>query len=156
MAKLDNLIAQLQEQIDNFDKESEKHKKLYRRLRYSVFLLAAASTFLASLSLPFPDLTKPLNLTIVFVSAAVGVFSSIEGLRKPAELWIHERGIYYALKDLLREVQYYDSNGFSDEQLDRYFSRMQAILGASVEKWGQQVQPDLPPKSATNTVNPQV
>jgi len=140
MTKADNLISELQKRIDSFDKESHRHKRLYRRLRYPVFLLAAASTVLASAALTFPEFQSALNLAIVFVTAAIGVFSSVEGLRKPAELWIHERSTYYALRDLAREVEYYASEGIPDDRLEKYFFRMQAILGASIEKWSQQVQ----------------
>ncbi|MFB3897302.1 MAG: DUF4231 domain-containing protein [bacterium] len=146
MSKIDQLRSELQHQIERLDKESKKHKRLYRQLRYSVFILAAASTVLASTALTFPDFQALLNLIIVFITAIVGVITSIEGLRKPAELWIHERNIYYALKDLLREVEYYSFEEPSCKITDKYFSRMQTILGSSIEEWKQQVQTDKTPE----------
>jgi len=142
MSKLEQLKAGLIDQVAHFEKESKDHKNLHRRLRCLVFGMAAISTVLGSIALSFPKLQKPMNLAIVLVSASGGVITSYEGLRKPAELWIHERTTYYALKDLAREVEYYISGGAPDTKvIDGYFERFQATLGSSGEKWIRQIQP---------------
>src|SRR2546423_12364244 len=106
MSKRDYLLAQLDEEIERFDRDSTTHKKMYRAMRYAVFTLTAVSTGLASLAVAFPQSQSTISLVIVFVSAAAGVVSSVEGLRKPAELWIHERTTHYALKDLKRDLEF--------------------------------------------------
>ncbi len=139
MGKREYLLNQLEQKIKGFRDDSAEHKALYRNLRYMVFVLTAISTLLAGLALKFPELGSSINVAIVFVSAAVGVVTSIEGLRKPAELWIHERTTYYALMDLKREVEFALDTDSSPEMLERYFLRMQEILGASGEKWTRSI-----------------
>ncbi|UCV04935.1 DUF4231 domain-containing protein [Dechloromonas denitrificans] len=139
MGKREYLQNQLEQKIKGFRDDSAQHKALYRNLRYLVFVLTAISTLLAGLALKFPELGSSINVAIVFVSATVGVVTSIEGLRKPAELWIHERTTYYALMDLKREVEFELDTNSSPEMLGRYFFRMQEILGASGEKWTRSI-----------------
>ena len=141
MKKLDKLREELLAQIEGFKVESNKHKHMYRSLRYAVFVLAAASAILGSIALTFPASQQGANLAIVAITSLVGVLTSIEGLRKPAELWIHERTTYYALKDLSRELEYRAAQSISESDVDEMFQRMQSILGASNEKWSRQVQP---------------
>lgn len=139
MSKLEFLRAQLDEHIDNFDVESRKHKQLYRGLRYTVFTLTAASAVLASLALTTVASDRWINLLIVILSATIGVLTSIEGIRKPSELWIHERNTHYALKDLKRELEYTAAESLSSAIVDDFFARLQAILGAAGEKWNRQI-----------------
>jgi hypothetical protein len=139
MDKRAYLLDQLQQKIDQFHDDSRDHKLLYRRLRYAVFVLTSISTLLAGLALKFPDAGQAISVSIVFVSAAVGVITSIEGLRKPSELWIHERTIFYALMDLKREAEYSLDEECAPDQVTPYFTRMQQLLGASAEKWNRQI-----------------
>lgn len=150
MNKRKYLVDQLDVKIVNFKEASASHKSLYRRLRYGVFFLTAFSAFLAGAAIKCPELNSTISLAIVFVSAAVGAVMSIEGLRKPAELWIHERTSYYALTDLKREVEFKTDDNSPPELLEMYFFKMQEILGASGEKWsrfhnGTQLRPDAQP-----------
>ncbi|HOI51918.1 MAG TPA: hypothetical protein PLN02_06035, partial [Azonexus sp.] len=61
------------------------------------------------------------------------------GLRKPAELWIHERMTYYALMDLQREAAFVLDEASPPELVEKYFFRLQEILGASNDKWNRQI-----------------
>jgi hypothetical protein len=140
MAKETKLIEELNKLITTFKDESVKHKKMYRSLRYTSFILTGVATILASTALIFEDMQVALNITIVLVTSVTGVLASIEGLRKPAELWINERNIQYALTDLLREIEYETDNTGSLENPDVYFDRMQQILGTSKEKWSEIVR----------------
>lgn len=139
MDKRKYLLDQLAEKTVGFKADSEKHKRLYRRLRYSVFLLTSLSALLAGLSLKFPESSAMINVLILLFSAAIGVLTSIEGLRKPSELWIHERTTFYTLMDLKREVEFEVDNDTPPEVIERYFFRMQDILGASNEKWNRNI-----------------
>lgn len=118
-----------------FDDESKKHKKLFRRTRYVVFALTACSSALAGLALAFPAIQTGTTIAVIITTAAIGVATSFEGLRKPQELWIRERTTHYALEDLKREMCYHADPALADVQL----ARLQTILGGSREKWSQDV-----------------
>jgi len=139
MSKEDNLKEELQNQISNFDRESRKHKDLFRLLRYTTLVLTGSATVLASVALTYADIQSWLNMIIVVVTASAGVITSIEGLRKPAELWIHERNVLYELKDLQREINYQAAATGTIQDTDNYFQQLQQILGSSKEKWTKQV-----------------
>jgi hypothetical protein len=140
-SKEETLRAELKTQIARFKKESDKHKGIYRTLRYTTFGLTGAATLLASAALYFTASQEWLNLAVVLATALAGVATSIEGLRKPSELWIHERNIYYALKDLERDMNYVASapDGLDVKAVDGYFNRVQQILTSSTEDWSSTV-----------------
>ena len=139
MSKEENLKKEVEKQISIFDGESKIHKKLYRILRYTVYILTGAATILSSLALTVTEFQTWLNMAIVIVTASAGVVTSIEGLRKPAELWIHERNVYNQLKDLQRKLDYVAGTNGTIEDIDNYFDQLQQILGSSQEKWTKQV-----------------
>jgi Protein of unknown function (DUF4231) len=125
---LDNLIKQ-------FQNESNKHKSLYRNLRYLAFTFTGCSTIMSSLALTFKEAGPWLNIGVVLATVSVGVITSIEGIRKPSELWIQERNVFHALEDLRRELEFKAKENPDKLNLDDWFSRMQSILTASTEKW---------------------
>lgn len=142
MSKHNQLMAELDVQIKRLDDESSKHKNMYRVFRYLVFALTASSTALASLSLSFQEMQMAFSLSIVVITATVGVVTSIEGLRKPGELWVHERATYYNLKDIKRELEFRTADDDNPVSVDEFFDRMQAVLGAAGEKWRRQIVSD--------------
>ena len=95
----------------------------------------------ASAALSFKGQQEWLNLAVVFATAIAGIATSIEGLRKPSELWIHERNIFYALTDLEREMNYEASESGGLKNADDYFNRLQYILTTSTENWSRKVKP---------------
>lgn len=154
MGKHEVLMTELEGTIKHFNQESTSHKKMFRGFRYTVFILTAGSTALASLNLSVPNLQGILpgefadseeiigtmiNLAIVLVTAAVAVVTAIEGLRKPAELWIHERTIYYSLLDIKRELLFRTADGEKDISVNDLFEKMQAVLGSAGEKWSRNI-----------------
>jgi hypothetical protein len=141
MKKIEVLKEHLDEQIKWFDDESTKHKRMHRWMRYTAFFLTACSTGLASAALAYPGTKPQLMLAIIAISAIAGIAAAVEGLRKPAELWIHERTTHYALKDLKLLLDYKCSDTVDDAVVDDCFERLQGLLGASSEKWNRQVQP---------------
>lgn len=141
MSRTDFLRAEVTSQLVHFDNESRKHKNLYRWLRYAVFFLTGISTLLAGAAISFKEYQTTLNLLVVMATATVGAITSVEGLRKPAELWILERNVYYALKDLQREIEYATSITNSTVDVEKYFERLQQILISSTEKWARHVAP---------------
>lgn len=132
---------ELERLVERFRRESEKHKRLYRRLRYLIFCLTGCATVLSSLALTFKDAQPWLNIGVVLASVAVSVVTSIEGMRKPSELWILERNLFHGLSDLKREMDVKIGETSAALDLDRCFDRMQLILSQSTEKWTRQFQP---------------
>jgi hypothetical protein len=97
---LQHLSKGLEDLIEHFRNESERHKRVYRKLRYVAFAFTGCSTVMSSLALNFKDAQPWLNIGVVLATVAVGVATSIEGLQKPSELWIQERNVFHALQDL--------------------------------------------------------
>ena len=139
MTKQEFLAAELTKHIAHFNSDSTRHKIMYRGLRYVAFIFSATSTILAGIALAYPELQTGLNISILFASAAIGVASSIEGLRRPQELWVHERSVLYELRDVERDLQYRSQDEVSALQIDELYGRMQSILQSSREKWRQSV-----------------
>lgn len=125
-----------------FGGDSHDHKRLHRKLRYAALILTASSAVLAGLALAEGPAKKLIGaLTLVF-TAASGAVASIESLRKPAELWIHERTIFYSLEDLKREFAIELYGRRREDTLEKVFEQMQAVLGASADKWSRQIVGD--------------
>lgn len=139
MSKQDFLACALEKNIKHFDDESTRHKNLYRMLRYIAFTFSAGSTILAGIALAFSDYQTNLNVAILLTSAAIGVASSIEGLRRPHELWVHERSVLYDLRDVERDLEYHSKDPSRPVPVDELYARMQAILQASRDRWRQNV-----------------
>ena len=137
MSKEDKLKGYLKELISTFRQDSRRHKKLHRSLRVTAFLLTGLATVFSSMALTFAQFQNWLNILIVIVTAAASFITAYEGLRKPAELWIHERLLLHQLHDLLRKVDY--EAGEIEENIDEDFNELQKILAGSQQKWAQLV-----------------
>ncbi len=140
MSKQEFLAAELAKNIKHFDGDSTRHKNMYRLLRYIAFTFSAGSTILAGIALAFPHHQTNLNIAILFSSAAIGVASSIEGLRRPHELWVHERSVLYDLRDVERDLAYHAQDLSVPVPVDELYARTQAILQASRDRWRQNVE----------------
>jgi hypothetical protein len=138
MAALEFLREELKCNAERFDTDSKNHKRMYRRLRGATIGVTACSSVLAAVGVAKPELQPWINLAIVFFTAAVGVMAALEAMRKPSELWIHERTTYYGLKDLGRELEFRTRVG-EKTAIRETFERMQALLGASSEKWNREL-----------------
>jgi hypothetical protein len=101
----------------------------------------AVSTALAGVAAAFSEWGKVLNLLIVGTTTVAGVLTSLEAMRKPAELWILERGTYHTLKDLKEELDFQSAEGDRSLDLDDYFKRMRSIISAAEQKWHLQAKP---------------
>jgi hypothetical protein len=139
-SKYERLLTEVRTEIDRFDVESTKHKKLYRRLRYSILGLTGAATALGSVKLILPQADNWAGFLIVLVTVAAGACTAVDGIRKPAELWMIERNIFHTLNDLRRELEFHGSDGSDEEHLDKYFARLQDILYSSSQKWSKNIK----------------
>lgn len=139
METLEFFKKELDNQIKIFDDESTKHKKLYRRIRYFIFGFTGLSTLLAGIAIGSENIQQYLNIGVVVLTAGIGIASSIEGLRKPSELWIMERNQYHALKDLKRSFEFDLANNINDVNVKDYFDRMQILLSSVGKKWNKNI-----------------
>ena len=138
MSKETYFVELLSQKIQKFDDESNKHKDRHRQYRYGVFALAAITSVLSGAALGFSNLQTELNFAIVIIGAVTGVLTSIEGLRRPHDLWIMERNVHYSLLDLKEEYEF-KKRGDQPVNIDLYFERLQLILNASKQKWTKKV-----------------
>jgi hypothetical protein len=139
-SKEEFLRTELKERKEWFETQSNRHKRIYRTLRYIVFGLTGLSTVLAGAALSFKSQQECFNIAVVLASAIAGVVTSIEGIRKALELWIHERNILYELKDLERDINYEASETGALKDVDTYFKRLQGVLTRSAEDWSRKVK----------------
>jgi len=138
MKGIDFLNKELDIHIERFDKESKRHKKMYRKTKYIIFTFTALSTVLAGIAVGSEQLQYYLNICIVITTATIGIANSFDGLRKPGELWTLERNMYYSLKDLKRELMF-DIERNDEVTVEKYFDRFQTLLNAAGEKWSKNV-----------------
>jgi len=139
-SKIKYLSAEIQRKIDDFSKHSNKHKNIYRVVRYLIYLLTASLSILAGLALYYPQSSALINISILILSAVVGLLTSYESLRKADALWVHERTIQYQLTDLKRELLF-ESAGSNLEPpvIRQYFDKLQVILGNSGKTWSDDI-----------------
>ncbi len=136
MTQTEFLMKELDQKINIFKASSERHKKLHRSLRVLTYLLTGLSGMLAGLQLLHPSWTQ-IGFYILTTSCLLGITASYEGIRKPAELWIHERKIFNKLSDLRRELEFQSLDLKSSFKIDGYLNKMQAILSSSEKSWNQ-------------------
>ena len=138
--KIEYLVQELENKIKVFKEHSTKHKNIYRVARYFIYLLTASLSILAGLALYYPQSSALINISILILSAVVGLLTSYESLRKADALWVHERTIQYQLTDLKRELLF-ESAGSNLEPpvLRQYFDKLQVILGNSGKTWSDDI-----------------
>lgn len=129
----------LETDIQSFGREADKHKKVYRACALSVIVLTAATTVIASLGLAI-DKTygRAIQFGVVVLTATTTAVSAWSETRKARELWRHEREVEYALKDILRDLDYRSATGeLSEKYLDDCFNRAASVIGSSASKWAR-------------------
>jgi hypothetical protein len=140
MTEIDFFREELESRIKHFEKESSKHKVMYRKIKYAIFVLTGLSTVLAGIAVGSENARYFINIAILIVTATVSVVSSVEGLRKPNELWIMERSIYHSLKDLRREFEWEFARSKGSINTEDMFYKMQNILTSAGENWSKNMQ----------------
>ncbi len=78
------------------------------------------------------------QFTVLTLASLTTAVTSWLEMRRARELWQHEREVYYALKDVLREVDFYEAMGaMTPEKVEAYFRQAASILGSSSQKWAR-------------------
>ncbi|HXH37819.1 MAG TPA: DUF4231 domain-containing protein [Thermoanaerobaculia bacterium] len=133
--KLRDLLAK---DIDRFDIESSKHKRIHRRSQGFLIILTAATTVAAGLGLVFPNRVKDIQFLVLALSAVATGATAWTEMRRARDLWQHEREVFYALKDILRELDFRSSvRTLELAEVDELFQRTTSVLGASTAKWSR-------------------
>jgi len=128
----------LAETITQFQDASARHKRMYRRGQSAIIVMTALTTIAAGAGIVAPsEAWKPrLQFVVLLLSATTAAVTAWIELRKPRDLWQHERGVYHALLDLQRELRFESSlTPLSEETHRRYFARLHEVLQSSGSKW---------------------
>ena len=118
---------------------------MHRWCRYLVFSFAAISSVLAGIAIASPNQGNEINISIIIISDLSGFVTSFEGLRKPQDLWIHERMTYLMLRDLIRKVKFNSIekkeklSSEEEQKVNGYFEEMQKILAMSQQEWIEKI-----------------
>lgn len=139
MSKAEVFLQQLNAKIRRFDEDSTSHKHDHRRYRYSVFALTALTSVFSGLALSFSDYQMVLNIAILIIGALAGLVAAVEGMRRPHDLWLMERNVYYSLLDLKEDFEYQTADETAVD-IDQYHQKMQEVLAASKEKWSRKLK----------------
>lgn len=131
-----HLKDMLDGEIQRFDRESARHKHLYRRSQTAVLVLTGLASVASGIGLLVPDRAPAFQFVVLVVaSAATGITAWAE-MRRARELWQHEREVHYALVDLRREMAFRESlRPLSKEDCEALFGRVQQVLGSSTHTW---------------------
>lgn len=129
----------LNEEVERFKTESTRHKALHRRCQTVIIALTAFTTIVAGAGLVLPKSAAPAaQFSVVCLTAASTAVAAWAAMRHTRELWEHERGIYYELLDLKRELSFQEACGTLKEcDVQQFFARTAAALQTSARGWAQ-------------------
>lgn len=139
MSGIDALRATFAKELARFDKESQKHKGIYRRSQLLIIGLTTFSTVVAAAGLVLPSgYDKAVQFAVVCLTATTAAVASWTEMRRARELWQHEREVYYGLLDIERGFEFIASTGdVTQETLQATYQRVTAVLGSSSQKWAR-------------------
>lgn len=129
----------LKNDIQWFHDEAGKHKRVYRQCASCVIVLTAVTTITASLGLALDkQYGRAIQFIVVALTATTTAVSAWSEMRSARELWRHEREVEYALKDILRDLDYRSAGAIADDKyLDDCFNRASSVIGSSSSKWSR-------------------
>jgi len=131
--------------IERFDTESTKHKTIHRRGELVVIVTTALTTVIAGLGLVVSGRENQIQYTVLVLSALSTAVTSWAASRRARDLWQHEREVYYALKDILRELDFREAAAALDlHKIQELFDRSASVLGSSTAKWSRILSRKLP------------
>jgi Protein of unknown function (DUF4231) len=168
------LRDQVDKLVDHYRREAEKHKRSALVLRIVSVVIAGLITVL--LGLRWEDKTLPIlasNVSLA-LSALITVLSAYEAFFDPRALWIRETVTFARLKDLQRDLGYWEAGVQLDEmtpdeathfaeELGRFKDRTDTILNDTLRHWMRlKGAPDIdrgsrlaPPKAPAEPVAPE-
>jgi hypothetical protein len=136
---IESLRGSLKKDIDRFDVESKKHKRLYRLCQTAVIVVTATTTIVAGAGLILPESSgKAAQFSVLCLTTITAAVTAWAEMRRVRDLWQHEREVYYALIDIQRVMEFVAANReLTPLDLEGLFQRIAAVLGSSSQKWAR-------------------
>lgn len=146
--------SRLKQEIDRFNSESAKHKKLHRSCQTVLIVLSASTTIVAGMSLVLPESSgKAVQFAVLCLTAITTAVAAWAEMRRSRELWQHEREVYYALIDIRRGMEFLAANReLTPKELEDLFKKINDVLGTSSQKWAHILQKQSPEPGAAADV----
>ena len=132
------LAEELSKLIGSYSKDRNRHKNQAVFLKIITVALSASITILLGLKglAQFDNVIK--NLALIF-GALITVFSAYEAFFFPRTLWIQETKVFSKMKDLQRQLGYYEAGTqdgeIEEEKLDEIKEGIDKTLQESLEDW---------------------
>lgn len=128
----------LKEEIERFDRESTKHKKIHRKVQTFLIVGTAAITVTAGLGLVLPGHEKEIQFLVLLLSSIATATTAWSESRRARDLWQHEREVYYALIDIRRDLDFRSSIRVLElQEVEKLYLRAASVLGSSTAKWSR-------------------
>lgn len=135
------LRSRVDDQIDWFSTKSQDNQKMFKRLRVSEVIFAAAIPFLAG---HIADGDTAIKISIGILGVAIAIISGLLSIYKYQENWIHYRTVSEALKRekylfLTKTSPYEKQNpeGLFVKTVETILSKENSGWASSVAKSGQ-------------------
>jgi hypothetical protein len=131
------LNRSLNNDIGRMERESDRHKRLYRGCQTSIIALTSITTVVAGTGLILPVSSgRAIQFAVLCLTALSTAIAAWAEMRHTRELWQHERGVYYALIDIRREMEFDAAKGkLGQHELDGFYDRIAAVLSSSSQQW---------------------
>lgn len=118
-------------------------------------LLTALTTIVAGFGLLRESYMREVQFAVLVLSAVATAITSWAASRRARELWQHEREVFYALTDTLRELDFRSSvKKLELTEVEELFARCNAILGSSTTKWSRILAQKSPAAPAMSGASP--
>lgn len=136
----DWLQNEVDELVKRYKGESGRFKKEAIVLRVVRVLFAAIITVLLGVKLtPGSDWTNRFSNIALLLGAAITVLGAYEAFFDPRALWVRETVTFARLKDLQRDLRFWnagqDEEAIQRKELDRFKARLDSVLDDSLKYW---------------------
>ncbi|MEO6330724.1 MAG: SLATT domain-containing protein [Ginsengibacter sp.] len=133
------LKEEIQKLVTRYKAESGRYKKIAFRLKIVSVLLAALITIFLGLKIQRPYLATILSDASLVLGASITVLSAYEAFFDPRALWVRETVTFARLKDLQRDICFWeagqDPQDINIDELNRFKSRLDQILEDTIKYW---------------------
>ena len=125
--------------VDRFQRESTRYKRHAFVLKITSVFLAAIITVLLGLKLRSTSWSEAFSNVALFLGAAITVLSAYEAFFEPRTLWVRETVTFARLKDLKRDLLYWESGqdpqDIDAKELAMFKARLDSILEDTLKHW---------------------
>lgn len=126
------------DQINWYDKKSQRHQRWYKQLRFVEILAAASIPFLSGYIRP--DLPA-IKFTVGLLGVVIAVLAGVTSLNRFQENWVE----YRTTCESLRHEKYLFQTGVEPYNVDNPFSlfvkRIESLISKENINWAQTIKP---------------